>query len=89
MEFAKNKIENADQGEPEDYMLQTTIARTVSYTGVGLHSGKDVQMRLQPAPADSGIVFYVHTPSGVRHIAPRPSAVSATAPFTRTGCRKG
>ena len=60
-------------------MLQTTIARTVSYTGVGLHSGKDVQMRLQPAPADSGIVFYVHTPSGVRHIAPRPSAVSATA----------
>lgn len=79
MEFAKNKIENADQGEPEDYMLQTTIARTVSYTGVGLHSGKDVQMRLQPAPADSGIVFYVHTPSGVRHIAPRPSAVSATA----------
>lgn len=60
-------------------MQQTTIARTVSYTGVGLHSGKDVQMRLQPAPADSGIVFHVHTPAGVRRIAPRPSAVSATA----------
>ncbi|MCH5276756.1 MAG: UDP-3-O-acyl-N-acetylglucosamine deacetylase [Desulfovibrionaceae bacterium] len=60
-------------------MPQTTIARAVSHTGVGLHSGRDVQMRLQPAPADSGIVFHVHTPSGVRRIAPCPSAVSATA----------
>lgn len=60
-------------------MLQTTIARTVSHTGVGLHSGRDVRMRLQPAPANSGIVFHVHTPSGVRRIAPCPSAVSATA----------
>lgn len=60
-------------------MLQTTIARPVSYTGVGLHSGKDVRMRLQPAPADSGIVFHVHTSAGVRRVAPSPSAVSATA----------
>ena len=60
-------------------MPQTTIARTVIHTGVGLHSGRDVQMRLQPAPANSGIVFHVHTSSGVRRIAPCPSAVSATA----------
>lgn len=60
-------------------MLQTTVARPVTYTGVGLHSGKDVQIKLQPAPTDSGIVFHVHTPAGIRRIAPRPEAVSATA----------
>lgn len=37
--------------------FQTTIAAPVSYTGVGLHSGKDVTMKLQPAEADTGIVF--------------------------------
>ncbi len=37
--------------------FQTTIAAPVNYTGVGLHSGKDVTMKLQPAEADTGIVF--------------------------------
>ena len=40
-----------------DLAFQTTIAAPVSYTGVGLHSGKDVTMKLQPAEADTGIVF--------------------------------
>lgn len=38
-------------------MFQTTVARPVSFTGVGLHSGRDVQIKFQPAPVDSGIVF--------------------------------
>ena len=37
--------------------FQTTIASEAEYTGVGLHSGKEVHMRLQPAEADTGIVF--------------------------------
>lgn len=36
---------------------QTTVGRTVSYTGIGLHSGKDVTITLNPAPVDTGIVF--------------------------------
>ena len=36
---------------------QTTLAATVSYTGIGLHSGREVHMRLLPAPVDTGIVF--------------------------------
>ena len=36
---------------------QTTLAATVSYTGIGLHSGREVNMRLLPAPVDTGIVF--------------------------------
>lgn len=40
-----------------DLAFQTTIAEPAAYTGVGLHSGKDVTMELKPAEADTGIVF--------------------------------
>ena len=36
---------------------QITLAAETSYTGVGLHSGRDVHMVLKPAPVDTGIVF--------------------------------
>lgn len=38
-------------------MLQTTIAKPVSAEGVGLHTGVYGHIRLQPAAADTGIVF--------------------------------
>jgi UDP-3-O-[3-hydroxymyristoyl] N-acetylglucosamine deacetylase len=38
-------------------MVQTTLARPVSYNGIGLHAAEDVHMVLRPAPADTGIVF--------------------------------
>ena len=44
--------------------LQTTLARTVSVAGVGLHSGLEVRATLRPAPAGRGIVF-VRTDIGV------------------------
>ncbi len=37
--------------------LEQTIAEPLEFTGVGLHSGAPVTMRLLPAPAGSGIVF--------------------------------
>jgi UDP-3-O-[3-hydroxymyristoyl] N-acetylglucosamine deacetylase len=37
--------------------MQRTIAEKISCTGIGLHSGEPVQLTLQPARADSGIVF--------------------------------
>lgn len=37
--------------------LQKTLKSTVEIAGVGLHSGKTVNMRLLPGQADSGIVF--------------------------------
>ena len=37
--------------------LQTTLARTVTVSGVGLHSGHLVRATLRPAPAGRGIVF--------------------------------
>ena len=36
---------------------QTTLETAVSYTGIGLHSGREVHVVLKPAPADTGIVF--------------------------------
>lgn len=36
---------------------QKTIMREISATGVGLHSGKKVNLRLVPAPVNTGIVF--------------------------------
>src|ERR1700758_4979633 len=38
-------------------MLQTTIAKSASAEGVGLHTGVYGHIRLVPAPADTGIVF--------------------------------
>jgi UDP-3-O-[3-hydroxymyristoyl] N-acetylglucosamine deacetylase len=37
--------------------LEQTIESALEFTGVGLHSGAPVTMRLLPAPAGSGIVF--------------------------------
>lgn len=37
--------------------LEQTVAEPLEFSGVGLHSGAPVTMRLLPAPAGSGIVF--------------------------------
>lgn len=38
-------------------IYQRTIAKEVSVTGIGIHSGKKVTLKLSPAQADSGITF--------------------------------
>lgn len=38
-------------------LYQRTLAKRVTITGIGLHSGKKVALTLNPAPADSGIQF--------------------------------
>ncbi|HEX2223069.1 MAG TPA: UDP-3-O-acyl-N-acetylglucosamine deacetylase, partial [Thermoanaerobaculia bacterium] len=40
-----------------DLFAQKTIARPVALSGVGIHSGKPIRLRLHPAPEDTGIVF--------------------------------
>lgn len=57
---------------------QTTLAKDVRYTGVGLHSGGEVTIALRPAPPDTGIVF-VRTDLAGR---PRVEAVSANVTAT-------
>lgn len=42
---------------PHAAHLEQTISEPLSFSGIGLHSGAPVNMRLLPAPAGSGIVF--------------------------------
>jgi UDP-3-O-[3-hydroxymyristoyl] N-acetylglucosamine deacetylase len=38
-------------------MRQKTISRSLQFSGLGLHSGKEVALKLSPAPANTGIYF--------------------------------
>ena len=58
--------------------LQTTIASAVSYTGVGLHSGRDVAMELRPAEAGTGIVFVRADLPGQPRVEARAENVTST-----------
>ncbi len=48
-------------------ILQRTIKNPAEITGVGLHSGANIRLRLRPASADSGIIF--HRREGERVVA--------------------
>lgn len=67
-------------------MHQRTIAEKVSCTGVGLHTGKPVQLTLHPARADSGIVFVRTDLAHPIEIPATPSALSRTHLATTLGC---
>ena len=38
-------------------LLQKTLKRKINFSGVGVHSGRAVSMSIEPAEADTGIVF--------------------------------
>ena len=58
-----------------DLRLETTLQKPVETSGIGLHSGVPVRMRLTPAPAGTGIVFrrsdldYFAIPASWKHVA--------------------
>ena len=39
------------------YLNQKTIKQTVSFTGIGLHSGNTVNLKLKPSEPNTGIIF--------------------------------
>ncbi len=66
-------------------MEQTTIARRVQCRGTGLHGGEEVDLALEPAEPDTGVVFVVPDPvrpGGCREIPARASAVRSSARAT-------
>jgi UDP-3-O-[3-hydroxymyristoyl] N-acetylglucosamine deacetylase len=64
-----DRIQASQAGQSNN---QHTIAEKISCTGIGLHSGKPVQLTLHPARAGSGIVF-------VRTDLPQPVEIPATS----------
>ncbi len=67
-------------------MRQRTIAEKISCTGIGLHTGKPVQLTLQPARADSGIVFVRTDLTHPVEIPATPATLSRTHLATAIGC---
>ena len=63
-------------------MKQQTIAKEAVYTGVGLHSGKEVHMKLLPAQEDTGIVFVRTDLEGQPLVHAVASSVTATVRAT-------
>ncbi|MBI9079149.1 MAG: UDP-3-O-acyl-N-acetylglucosamine deacetylase [Pseudodesulfovibrio sp.] len=66
-------------------MPQTTIHKTVRCTGIGLHSGKQVELVLRPATDDTGILFSLRNGSGSTFLTPSPSLVVETGLATVLG----
>ena len=61
---------------------QQTLAAPVSYSGIGLHSGKNVNMCMLPAEVDTGIVFVRTDLPDKPEIAAKPANVSSTLKAT-------
>ncbi len=55
-------------------LQQNTIAKEVTLSGVGLHTGVEVQLTFRPAPEDTGFVF-------VRDDMQEPNTIKADAQF--------
>ena len=67
---------------------QRTLKTEVSYTGIGLHSGREVHATLKPAPEDTGIVFVRKDLSGEPQIHAKAQNVTSTLRAT-TGEENG
>ena len=61
---------------------QVTLAAGVSYSGAGLHSGKDVTMTLKPGGPETGIVFIRTDLPGTPEIHARGELVTSTLKAT-------
>ncbi len=69
---------------PERRVVQRTLKNSAVFRGVGLHSGRDVLLRVLPAPANSGISFIrTDLPEGQNIIPARFDLVSDTRMNTR------
>jgi UDP-3-O-[3-hydroxymyristoyl] N-acetylglucosamine deacetylase len=66
-------------------LRQRTLRESIKSTGVGLHSGNKVTMKLSPAPVDTGIVFRRTDLSPIRDIPARADQVDETDLSTSLG----
>ena len=69
-------------------IYQRTLAKEVKVTGIGLHSGKKVTLKLYPALADTGIVFRRSDIEGSKDQKADANSVGATDNNTTLGSGK-
>lgn len=63
-------------------IMQQTLAAPIAYSGIGLHSGKEVAMKLLPGKENTGIVFVRTDLSGHPEIQALAENVSSTVKAT-------
>ncbi|MCQ2380987.1 MAG: UDP-3-O-acyl-N-acetylglucosamine deacetylase [Acidaminococcaceae bacterium] len=63
-------------------MKQKTLAKAITYSGNGLHSGLEVTMTLKPAPVGTGVVYVRKDLADTPSIHARPELVSSTVKAT-------
>ena len=66
-------------------MKQQTIKNEIKCSGIGLHSGQRVSLRLRPADEDAGIIFVHQGEDGQRRLDLSPHNVSSTELATTIG----
>jgi len=83
-------LSGEDRGGKQGAAMQATVGRQVEFAGVGLHSGRPVEMRVLPAGPDTGIRFVCEDDSGARaEIPARVDHVAETAFRTRLAAPNG
>lgn len=65
--------------------MQRTLQTSVSFSGVGLHSGKNINVEIRPAAANTGILFQRSDIANAPYIKAEPSSVFDTTLATRIG----
>lgn len=71
--------------------LQNTIKNEIVMTGLGLHTGRVINMKLMPAPRDNGVVFIrtdkgnVHIKANVYYVSDTTFATTLTSEGVRVG----
>jgi len=66
-------------------MKQRTVAKTFSFEGIGLHSGKPVHVEIRPAKANTGLCFRRSDIQGAPMVKASPKNVLDTILATRLG----
>lgn len=65
--------------------MQRTLQTSVSFSGVGLHSGKNINVEIRPAAANTGILFQRSDIANAPYIKAEPASVFDTTLATRIG----
>ncbi|MFW6264900.1 MAG: UDP-3-O-acyl-N-acetylglucosamine deacetylase [Bacillota bacterium] len=69
----------------DGYIRQRTIAKAIEYSGIALHTGKEVNIRCLPAKGNTGIVFRRIDLSGEPEVQATPANVVSTKRCTSIG----
>lgn len=65
--------------------MQKTINRTIEFSGIGMHTGRKINVRILPSGEETGITFVRSDISGAPAIKAEPSNVVATSYATSLG----